>query len=356
MANQATEEEVRRATSATKEWHRIHARNVLRRALRHKSKEEHAKRLRRQRVRIEGQKGSFVRIPCPERLSFEEDYEGVLKLVYAIRNWSSRRRNERLYIDFTPIRTVTPSGALVLAAELDRWNSLPKAPRFRADTGKWAPNVRRLLGQMGFFELLKLDHVPDTASEGARYVKFRSGTVVDGGEVEALRELDLSPVVSVPRAKLLFAAVTEAMTNVVHHAYKNDDGGPKNWWLSAAHEADEVVILIYDQGAGIPKTLPLTLGERVRDWLPEGLATHDGRMIEVAHKLSRSGTGKSHRGRGLERDVRRYIEEHDGGGMYRVISGRGEYTVPAGLGAAGHVQSRPKPLKGTLIEWRLKLQ
>lgn len=250
---------------------------------------------------------------------------------------------------------MTPSGALVLAAELDRWNHLPKPPRFKADTGKWAPNVRRLLGQMGFFALLKLDHVPDTASEGARYVQFRSGTVVDGKEVEDLRQLDLSPI-SVPKAKLLFAAVTEAMTNVVHHAYKDEDSGPKNWWLSAAHEADEVVILIYDQGAGIPKTLPLTLGERLRDLLPEGFATHDGKMIEVAHEALRSGTSEEYRGRGLGRDVRRYIEEHDGQGTYRVISGRGEYTVPAGLGAKGSVRSRPKPLRGTLIEWRLKLQ
>ena len=344
---------MRRETNATKRWHRIHARKLLRRKRRIKHR-RNARRLR-ERVRVEGQLGSFIHIPCPEDLSFEQDHEGVLKLVYDIRDWSSRLRNERLYIDFTPIRTVTPSGALVLAAELDRWNHLPKAPRFRADTRKWAPDVRRLLGQMGFFKLLKLDHVPDTVSEGARYVEFRSGTVVDGKEVEDLRRLDLSPI-SVPKAKLLFAAVTEAMTNVVHHAYKDEDSGPKNWWLSAAYEADEVVILIYDQGAGIPKTLPLTRGETLRDLLPDGFAVHDGKMIEVAHEGSRSGTGEEYRGRGLRRDVRRYIEEHDGQGTYRVISRRGEYTVPAGRGAKGSVRSRPKPLRGTLIEWRLKLQ
>ena len=39
-----------------------------------------------------------------------------------------------------------------------------------------------------------------------------------------------------------------------------------------------------------------------------------------------------------------------------MISGRGEYTVCAGEGVDGHVQSLPKPLQDTLIEWRLKLR
>ena len=347
---------MRRPTARTKRWHQIHARKLHRRtrgarpAKRQQTPWQH-------RTHVDGRRGSFDRIPCPEHLSLEEDHEGVLKLIREIRRRSGRRRNERTYIDFTPIRTVSPSGALVLAAELDRWNSLPGRSRFRrADTNKWAPSVRRLLGQMGFFELLGLDHLPDTAAGGARYIKFRSGTRVDGAAFEELRTLDLEPVVSVPKTKLLFAAVTEAMTNVVHHAYKTADPGPMKWWLSAAHQGGEIAILIYDQGAGIPKTLPLTLGERARDLLPDDWATHDGKMIEAAHSLSKSGTREPHRGSGLGRDVRRYIEEHEGLGEYRVISGRGEYTVPAGKDAEGQVKSHPRALQGTLIEWRLTLQ
>lgn len=348
---------MKRPTSDMKRWHRIHAHNVQLREHRRKSRKAAVRRLKRQRIHVEGRRGSFERLPCPRHLSFEQDYEGVLKLIGSIREQSSRLRNERIYIDFTPIRTVTPSGALVLAAELDRWNSLLGKLRFRrADTAKWAPNVRRLLGQMGFFDLLNLDRAPDLPSGGSLYVKFRSGTKVDGAAVEELRQLDLEPFVSVPKERLLFAAVTEAMTNVVHHAYQGDHRGPEKWWLSAAHEAGEVVILIYDQGTGIPKTLPLTLGEQMRDWVPDSLVAHDGKLIEVAHQLSRSGTGEPHRGRGLQRDVRRYIEAHEGQGTYRVISGRGEYTVPAGAGAEGRVDSLPRPLQGTLIEWRLKLQ
>ena len=345
---------MRRSTTKTKKWHRVHARKLRRRTRLRGGRRTLGRSPHR--IHVDGHWSSSDRILCPEQLSLEHDYEGVLKLIGEIRRGSSRRRYERTSIDFTQIRMVKPSGALVLAAELDRWNSLPGRYRFgRADTNKWMPNVRKLLGQMGFFELLGLSHQPDTASEGPRYIKFRSGTQVDGEAVEELRTLDLSPV-SVPKARLLFAAVTEAMTNVVHHAYKARHRGPKKWWLSAAHEAGEVVILIYDQGSGIPETLPLTLGERLRDLLPGDSATHDGKMIEAAHSLSKSGTQEAHRGRGLGRDVRRYIEEHEGVGTYRVISGHGEYAVPAGKGAKGRVKSHPRALQGTLIEWRLRLQ
>ena len=347
---------MKRPTGDMKRWHRIHERKLNRRKYRHRARRT-SRSFGLQRVHVEGRQGSFINLPCPEHLSFERDYEGVLKLISNIRDHSRRSRNERIYINFAPIRTVAPSGALVLAAELDRWNSLLGRSRFRrADTSTWAPNVRRLLGQMGFFDLLNLDCAPDVPSGDSLYVKFRSGTKVDGEAVEDLRQIDLEPFVSVPKERLLFAAVTEAMTNVVHHAYRGGHSGPEKWWLSAAHEANEVVILIYDQGAGIPKTLPLTLGERMRDLVPERLATHDGKLIEVAHQFSRSETRERHRGRGLQRDVRRYIEAHEGRGMYRVISGRGEYTVPAGTGVEGRVNSLPRPLQGTLIEWRLKLQ
>ena len=347
---------MKRPTGDIKRWHRIHARKLIRRERHRRGRKTASRSPQRQRVHVDGRRGSFLRLPCPEHLSFEDDYEGVLKLIGNIRNHSTRNRNERIYIDFTPIRTVTPSGALVLAAEIDRWNSLRRSRFRRADTAKWTPNVRRLLGQMGFFDLLKLDREPDPPTEGTLYVKFRSGSKVEGAAVEDLRTLGLEPFVSVPNVKLLFAAVTEAMTNVVHHAYKRGHRGPEKWWLSAAHEAGEVVILIYDQGAGIPKTLPLTLAEQFRDWIPDGVFAHDGRMIEVAHQLSRSESRQAHRGRGLQRDVRRYIEAHEGQGTYRVISGRGEYTVAAGEDAEGRVNSLPRPLQGTLIEWRLKLQ
>ena len=287
----------------------------------------------------------------------ESNFDGVMRLIDSIRERSRRRRNEGTYIDFKPVRRVKPSGALVLAAELDRWNRLPKSRRFgnRSDVHAWDPKVRQLLGEMGFFDLLGVSAVPAEKHEGGpRYVKFRSGTKVDGRTINELSELDLSPFIDVPNTPLLFAAVSEAMTNVVHHAYKGGHRqGPPRWWLSAAHNAKEreLVILMYDQGLGIPSTVPQNFGERVRRIFGDT----DAALIRAAHNLGRSETGEAHRGFGLERDVRRYVRDFEGRGTYRVISGKGEYTVQSGERGTETERTFQRSLRGTLIEWRLEV-
>lgn len=252
----------------------------------------------------------------------------------------------------------------MLAAELDRWNHLPwhhNRSMKAVDLSEWDPNVRRLLREMGFFELLRISPpVAEAVTSGERYVKFRSGTMVDGEVFAKLRELDLDPYISVPNKNLLFAAVTEAMTNVRHHAYSGNDtsfGGPKYWWLSAAYDTQrqEITVMIYDQGHGIPGTLPRTWGEELRNLLPDGLSDDDAKMIEAAHHLSRSKTDEWYRGSGFQRDIRRYIEGFEGNGTYRIMSGRGEYSVEAGPGGRATLQSFGRSLKGTFIQWRLQL-
>ena len=287
----------------------------------------------------------------------EDNFDEVAKLLGDVRSHGTRDRNERIYIDFGPIEKLTPSGALVLAAELDRWNYVRRGGRklTPVDVGMWLGDVRSLLRGMGFFDLFNVPRDVSGADEPpvVRYVKFRSGSAVDGEAVEQLRKLDLNPHVSVPNRRLLFAAVTEAMTNVKQHAYPDQRGAqaPKYWWMSAAYDTQsgEVAILIYDQGEGIPATLPRRFSERLRQTLPPGWTKDHALLIEAAHDLSRTGSLRENRGLGLGQNIRRYIEKLDGNGIYRVISGKGEYTVKSGLGAS----SSRRSLGGTLIEWRI---
>ena len=167
---------------------------------------------------------------------------------------------------------------------------------------------------MGFFDLLNARYPKelkenDSHESDTRYVQFRSGLKVEEKVIEELREFDLDPYVSVPNRRLLFAAVTEAMTNVVHHAYSREGmvDGLRKWCLSASRNAarKEIAILIYDQGLGIPGTLPRNFSDRIREILPAGLSSDDARMIQAAHELSRSATREWNRGHGLQRDIRR---------------------------------------------------
>ena len=340
-------------------WHRIHTYQLEKRGYKRTRKPP-----RSNGYSLPSRKGAFDRIPCPENLSLEDNFDAVIKLINDIRDRSQPNRNQRIYIDFKQIRRVTPSGALVIAAELDRWNRLPwhrHRKMTATDAHEWTPSVRRLLQDMGFFELLRIPPPQsDVAPSGERYVQFRSGATVDGEVIDNLRKSELAPYISVPNRRLLFTAVTEAMTNVKHHAYEGMeiyDSGPRHWWLSAAYDTTKkaLTVMIYDHGHGIPRTLPRTRGEDLLKLLPNFLSADDARLIEAAHSLSRSKTGDRHRGSGLQQDIRRYIEKFDGMGTYRIISGRGEYSVSAGPHGSSNRRIFTRSLTGTFIQWRLEL-
>ena len=297
-------------------------------------------------------------------MSLAENFDGVTRLLGQIRQHSNRQRNERIYINFKDIEEISPGAALVVAAELDRFNHVPhrRGQKLRAvDVDEWNEQVRARLEDMGFFDLLhvQVGDRADNDGSSTKYIRFRSGAQVEGKAIEDLRRLDLVPFFgdSVPNRRRLYAAVTEAMINVVHHAYQSDAQVIcPNWWLAASHNVadSEIRILLYDQGVGIPETLPRNFAERVQ----QILRPTDADMIRVAHELTRTVSGQEHRGHGLQRDVRRYVESIDCIGGYRVTSLRGQYTWKRRPDGRIEESTRNfrRPLPGTLIEWRLTLQ
>jgi len=109
--------------------------------------------------------------------------------------------------------------------------------------------------------------------------------------------------------------------------------------------------MIYDQGAGIPATLPRKFQNQIQMVLRDDHA----RMIKAAHELSRTRTGESHRGHGLQRDVRGYLRQLSPG-YYAVTSLRGKYAferLPNGS-ERETLGSLSGSLRGTLIEWKIK--
>ena len=368
----SSESVMKKPTRKRRDWNERHARGLFLRKLDHKrylkAKHRAQNRGRPEAPRIDN--ASYTEsIDCPRTMSLAENFAGVTGLLERIRRYSNRQRNERVYINFKKIEEISPGAALVVAAELDRLNNLAhrRGRKLRVlDVEEWHDDVRDRLEDMGFFDLL---HVQvrgrdDRDGSGTRYIRFRSGKLVEGKAVEDLRTLDLDPFFrdNVPNRRRLYAAVTEAMTNVVHHAYGRDasQNTRPNWWLSASHNVQEgeIRILLYDQGVGIPETLPRTFPERLREIFEPVFRPTDADMIYVAHELRRTASEQEHRGHGLQRDVRRYVESVDCVSAYRVTSLRGQYTWakgPDGLTQESRRNYR-RPLPGTLIEWRLTLQ
>lgn len=237
-------------------------------------------------------------------------------------NRHTRRQRARLSTsigniwDFTTIDSISVPVALMLASQYDRSVQLggqaPKAINF----DKWKPEVRDLLEQVGFLELSGVlrPSAPSRIYPNGRLLRFRRGEKTDAQAIdEHFRMMGLNLFDEDPRFS---EAISEAITNVVNHAYSRpklcDHNLVPSWWLTGMVSKENgnrtVTIIVYDQGATIPKTLPYSKkygaivdGFRALVGLSAepGDRRYDAEGILSAMELGRSSTGLEFRGRGL---------------------------------------------------------
>lgn len=115
------------------------------------------------------------------------------------------------------------------------------------------------------------------------------------------------------------------------------------------------MIVFYDQGVGIPETLPrVHAREKLEQVLSKlRIRDDDAARIQAAFELGSSRTRLAHRGGGLLRDVRKLTERMPGA-VLRILSGRGEYIYDYSDNSRKAEERRlthVKPLGGTLIQW-----
>lgn len=272
------------------------------------------------------------------------------------------RRRKRLKVEFIGLERVTPGAALVLAAELDRWRVLVTKRLAVFDIEKWNPNAKALLYDMGLFSLLDVANPPamKVAETDLKFIRFQTGALVLGQLARKLR-LSIEAVAGeIPGATYLFDGLTEAMTNVVHHAYPHGTRYRTKpifgqWWMAGSFDKvnNLLTVIFFDQGKGIPETLPRThTMEKIRGYLSSlGLVDDDSSRIKAAMHLGRTQTGRPHRGKGLL-DIRSFIDESTDGRL-RILSGRGEYIYRSN--GAEELKTLSQSIGGTLIQWEVSL-
>jgi hypothetical protein len=303
-------------------------------------------------------------LELPASLDFEANYEATVSHFSALREATqSARRLSSLKFDH--LRHISPAAALVLASEVDRWNHRV-GRRLKAAVESWDKAIARLLCQMGYFELLGIERpleVPD--SETLTFLRFKRGDPGDrdAGKLAQQLRLEIEACVGFGIQKhFLFEGLSEAITNVCQHAYPVANNFPmQNWWLSASYDRQsrELCVIFYDQGAGIPCTLPTR-------WKSFELVKvifntwTDSQKIEAAMEVGRSSSGRAERGKGLQNLVE-FAKTHREGrlsiyslqGMYRLHSKRqSPDTDPL---TTTERQDHQNSIGGTLIEWSVKL-
>ena len=274
------------------------------------------------------------------------------------------------YQKFETIKSITPSAALVLAAEYERAIIRSGGGSVRViDAHKWQPEVIDILWDIGFFDIVGLPQnleKPDLKANFA-ILPMRSGDTADGPAVTSLIKdlLLLYPgAAAETQGKMLplYGAMVEGIVNVVSHAYPAGDptgSSPvRRWWMTGAVDRDEgwTTAVIFDQGITIPVSLPnweLYAGYKRRMLSKIGLVPQaddpksDGQAIAAAVEESVSSTGESHRGHGLAQ-MRDFVDQCREGHL-RIISRHGEVVFRTG--GQREIKTHDASIGGTLIEW-----
>lgn len=297
-------------------------------------------------------------IQLPESLDFEENYETTVSHLQALRRAVQTRKRMRSLL-FNELRFISPSAALVLASEVDRWNQSIKG-RIRANVPTWHEEIKQLLCEMGYFELLRLPKPTfDESSKKVVFLKFTRGDVgaPNAGALAKQFRIDVEQMAgSSIKKHFLFEGLSEAITNVGQHAYP-DPATFGQWWLSASFDrkASVLCVMFYDRGVGIPTTLPRAhFFENIKALFNQW---RDSEKIEAAMRGGRSATEKIERGKGL-RNFIEFATSHKRGrlsiyslrGMYR-MSWKKEHSAPESTERRDYENS----IGGTLIEWLITL-
>lgn len=257
-------------------------------------------------------------------------------------------------LDFSKVDKIFSNGGLLFLAELRRAKRHTPRPVTFDCVYPTNNKVSQVLEQIGVFHLIGAD--PGVVPEDDDVVnwRFAHGSKVEGEIYEDVLA-DYDGEIAVELQERLYTGITEAMTNVVNHAYDlpRDDGigitQSREWWMFSQSKDQQLTVVFADLGAGIPRTLPSkrpTLWERV---VRLGKRS-DSRIIEMAVQDSISRTELEHRGKGLGQIVRAIESEPDG--EMAILSNHG-----AVIYRGGHHKRHDyaESIMGTLIYWTLPL-
>lgn len=338
--------------------HQRHAVSRQKKQLRRQRRRRWQRHYRKVLPRFVRQSGDVIYLDMPEELSLRNPrlHTSLCELLAELRD-AFRRKPARVHINFSQVRLLLPEGTLLFYAELHRLVS-----NFEHQSVGCRPaedeTVDGVLQQVGIYEML--GYHSERLPHGDNVVQWSAlhGEVVDsavfGPKIESLNlESD--------EARDLFKAVSEAVSNVLGHAYLDVryDGlpldKPNGWWMFCRESKDALYVAVCDLGIGIPRSLPLRHGrEKVVAALNRffGRRHHtDGHSIYAALRIGRSRTDQSHRGKGFN-DMMRAIDAQPGSWM-NVFSNHGFLSYREGSERPGIKNfAFKRSILGTIVCWR----
>jgi hypothetical protein len=305
-------------------------------------------------------------IATPPVLNLDSEIDTTLSFLNNITEVVSEK-GMRVRLDLTDLEVLTNDAALCLASS---FVALQQATGNRKTvTTESYPNLRRVelhLQQCGFFETLGLRSRLPGPAKPDQYLWFppQSGKSTDGATVDLLQKrlFGFDTQLDSDLSTNIYRAVTEAMANVVEHAYATIQANSilswlnGRWWMSGYLDSESGIARIFlrDLGVGVPKSLSAKLPSdtlnRIITWT-QGDGYRDVDLLRAAMIVGKSGTRLPFRGKGMQDMLR--LAKRQPGGRFRVISGYGNVEIDdEGVETSTTLKH---PMVGTFVEWSLPL-
>lgn len=258
-------------------------------------------------------------------------------------------------LDFSRTTKMYSEGTLLFLAEVKRLILYSSGKAALSAVVPSNRKVAQVLAQIGLFKLLNVTCPVNPEDDDVIYWRHAHGQRVEGAKFDdVLSAYDGQIAESLQT--MLYKGVSEAMTNVVNHAYSSPrkDGlgwdTDRDWWLFSQEKDGILSVVFCDLGAGIPGTLPHKQPELWRKIVTRK-KHRDGSVIKYAVSDSVTRTRLSHRGKGLGQIVR--VVEDLPGAKVAIYSNSGAVMhMPTGGMKAFEFSDS---ILGTLINWNIPL-
>lgn len=296
-------------------------------------------------------KKDHVRIKIADTLCIysQEDRDYTLNVM---KNISGFAVNERIpvHLDLRSCKEITLGAMVMLFAEISRarlatgFNEIIKILYPSEDT-----ELREMLSGVGWEKATNTPYQQlDNLVEQNEYFQSNNNPNLATQAVYKLLtsqglELDL------PEVKMFTRGVTEAMLNVINHAYEHEadatNGIGRRWWQACyvgndtENNQKTMLFIIYDLGQGVLKSLPKEDNESYTE------------HIERAMSYGVTRTGDPKRGKGFE-DIKNaaYIRRKS-----TLLVGTNNVFYMKWRNRT-HAEECKMPFFGTVVQWQINLE
>ncbi|WP_372941752.1 hypothetical protein [Shewanella sp.] len=253
----------------------------------------------------------------------------------------------KVHIDFSKLERLTAAASVMIFAEISRAQLITECSDVVSFTLPSSEESSKLFRTCGLYKAI----MPGTHRKIIKLFEddhaYQSGVDPNKFLISTLLHLHREGLeLTKPEVRVISKGIQEAMLNVQHHAYINEQnpqsGIGKRWWhyVHCDTEKKRVNFIIYDKGASIPKTIQNVM-----------LGRHpDSEAIEHAFKKGITRLTGTTRGKGSQ-DIKEAAKIKDKSSLL-VMSGKGILFIDNDK-EDKIKDNLPCEVNGTLIEWSI---